>query len=713
MKEVTQPKLHRQNRFRLPDRWKTSPRVRLFLYVGLGICCYFLLMGHVLPQQYEDLSPGTEAKETIVSPVTTVDQAQTEKAREKAAESVGKQYRINEQLTDRQIKRLDKLYSDIKGIQSNDSLDAKEKTKKLKEILPYGLSKEFYRKLPSVKSGEWMEVRVLSREVLQEILSDGVRKEEVEQKRDLVDKALVTSSLGSQARFVVRELTRQMVVPNEFYNKEQTEKLREAAKENVEPIPIKKGEAIVTSGEVITQDQYQKLKDLGFLRKHPNPLPYIGLGLLICLILGLLAIFVHRFQPNVYKDNVKTSMLFSAFLLTLLGMKVVSFGQNLEWSTVGYLAPAALGTMLITLLLDLSLALWCSALFGIFAAILFNGADNQVLFDFRYGLVTVASGAAAAFALAGVRNRLAIFRASLISSGVSVLTISALYALVPVDGNWMVWLQSIAFGAAGGIFSAVLTIGFLQHFETVFDMLSPLRLLELSNPNHPLLRKLLIETPGTYHHSVIVGNLAEAAAESIGADGLLCRVGAYYHDVGKTKRPQFFIENQIQMENPHDKISPNLSKSIIISHAKDGYEMLQSYKMPTLICDIAAQHHGTTLLKYFYHKAKEQSDGNQVLEADYRYPGPKAQFKEAAIVGIADCVEAAVRSLARPSPERVENMVRKIIQDRLEDGQFNECDLTLKELDLIARSMCETLQGIFHSRIEYPDGNQGKGVKPA
>lgn len=244
-------------------------------------------------------------------------------------------------------------------------------------------------------------------------------------------------------------------------------------------------------------------------------------------------------------------------------------------------------------------------------------------------------------------------------------------------------------------------------------MLSPLRLLELSNPNHPLLRKLLIETPGTYHHSVIVGNLAEAAAEAVGANGLLCRVGAYYHDVGKTKRPQFFIENQMA-ENPHDKISPNLSKSIIISHAKDGYEMLREYNIPTPICDIAAQHHGTTLLKYFYHQAREQSDGAQVLEADYRYPGPKAQFKEAAIVGIADCVEAAVRSLARPSPERVENMVRKIIQDRLEDGQFDECDLTFKELDLIARSICETLQGIFHSRIEYPeDSHQGKGVKPA
>ena len=227
--------------------------------------------------------------------------------------------------------------------------------------------------------------------------------------------------------------------------------------------------------------------------------------------------------------------------------------------------------------------------------------------------------------------------------------------------------------------------------------------MELSNPNHPLLRKLLVEAPGTYHHSVMVANLAESAAEAIGADGFWPGWVAYYHDIGKTKRPQFYIENQMQMDNPHDKISPHLSKTIILSHPRDGVEMLEAYRIPKPIRDIAAQHHGTTLLKYFYHKAKELNGDNQVLEEDFRYPGPKAQFKEAAIVGIADSIEAAVRSVSRPTPGRIESIVRKVIQERLEDGQFNECDLTLKELEIIGRSMCETLQGIFHVRIEYPE----------
>lgn len=261
--------------------------------------------------------------------------------------------------------------------------------------------------------------------------------------------------------------------------------------------------------------------------------------------------------------------------------------------------------------------------------------------------------------------------------------------------------------------AAVLTIGLLPFFEAAFSILSPMKLIELSNPNQPLLRKLLIEAPGTYHHSVIVGNLAESAAEAIGADGLLARVGAFYHDLGKTKRPQFFIENQVNKENPHDKIAPNLSKTIIINHARDGVDILREAHIPKPIQDIAGQHHGTTLLKFFYNKALKQEDSGQVLEEDYRYPGPKAQFKEAAIVGIADSVEAAVRSIGRPTPSRIEALVHKIIQDRLEDGQFDECDLTLKELDLIGKSMLETLQGIFHQRIEYPEEAQGKGAKHA
>ncbi|MBW7459573.1 HDIG domain-containing protein, partial [Paenibacillus sepulcri] len=206
--------------------------------------------------------------------------------------------------------------------------------------------------------------------------------------------------------------------------------------------------------------------------------------------------------------------------------------------------------------------------------------------------------------------------------------------------------------------------------------------------------------------------LSEAAAEAIGANGLLCRVGSYYHDIGKTKRPSYFIENQSNIENPHDSIDPKLSKSIIIAHARDGVEMLKNHNIPKPIRDIAEQHHGTTFLQYFYHKAWKQAEAageeTDFTEDDFRYPGPKAQSKEAAIVGIADCIEAAVRSLRSPTMEQVESMINKIIKNRLDDGQFNECDLTLKELDQIAQTLKESVIGIFHSRIEYPEDSKPK-----
>ncbi|RKJ21997.1 HDIG domain-containing protein, partial [Butyricicoccus sp. 1XD8-22] len=240
--------------------------------------------------------------------------------------------------------------------------------------------------------------------------------------------------------------------------------------------------------------------------------------------------------------------------------------------------------------------------------------------------------------------------------------------------------------------SGALTMGLLPFFESAFGLLSTMKLIELSNPNHPLLKKILTETPGTYHHSVMVANLAEAACEAIDADGLLARVGCYYHDVGKTRRPAFFIENQMSGINPHDSLPPERSAEIILAHTTDGAELLRRHKMPKEIIDIALQHHGTSTLKFFVHKAKEE--GKEVDEALFSYPGPKPQTKEAAVISIADSVEAAVRSMKNPNAEKVRNLVHSIIQSRVQENQFDECDVSIKELKIIEEVLCETLNGI-------------------
>src|SRR5690606_35916981 len=261
----------------------------------------------------------------------------------------------------------------------------------------------------------------------------------------------------------------------------------------------------------------------------------------------------------------------------------------------------------------------------------------------------------------------------------------------------------VVWALVGGFLSAVLTIGTLPFLETALGILTPVRLLELANPNQPLLRRLLLEAPGTYHHSIMVANLCEAAAEQVGADSLLARVGAYYHDVGKMKRPYFFIENQFGGVNPHEKIAPNLSALIITSHVRDGVELAREYGLPEEIIKFIREHHGTTTVEYFYHKAMEDEHAQGVIEENFRYPGPIPQSKETAICMLADGSEAAVRAMTRPTPGRTEAMVRKVIRDRLNGGQLDHCDLTLADLDRIARTFTQILTGLFHSRIEYPE----------
>ncbi|MGH7751551.1 MAG: HDIG domain-containing metalloprotein, partial [Gemmatimonadales bacterium] len=262
-------------------------------------------------------------------------------------------------------------------------------------------------------------------------------------------------------------------------------------------------------------------------------------------------------------------------------------------------------------------------------------------------------------------------------------------------------VRDAAVGMVNGVVVGIFAIGVLPYLENLFGLVTPIKLLELSNPGHPLLRRLQMEAPGTYHHSVIVANLAEAAADAIGADGLLVRVGTYYHDVGKIRRPVFFVENQIGVENPHERMSPSLSALTVAAHVRDGQDMAREYGLPNSVADFIPEHHGTTLITYFYHQAVER--GDEPEPAAFRYEGPKPQTRETAIVMLADAVEAAVRSLPRPTPDRIYEVVRRIIHERLEDGQLDECDLMFRDLEQIAQTFTRVLTGIFHPRIEYPD----------
>lgn len=412
----------------------------------------------------------------------------------------------------------------------------------------------------------------------------------------------------------------------------------------------------------------------------------IGISLLTLGLLVALAVYLYKYQRNVF-DN---SRLIGLLGLILIALAFIS--KIITPFLPGYLIPVAGVAMLVTILFNDQLGFF-TVLLGTIMVGLVTG--NHVEFP----IVSALSGLVAVFMVSQVSQRSELTQAGL---GISLSLAYLGLAIGLIQGlPFVMTIRNAGWGLISGIFSAVLTIGTLPFLETVFGVTTSLKLLELSSPNQFLLRELMTNAPGTYNHSVVTANLAESAAEAVGADPLLSRVGAYYHDIGKMKRPFFFIENQIDI-NEHDKINPNLSCLIITAHVKEGVELAREHKLPREIIEIIREHHGTTLVTYFYHRAKEAVVKERISEDDFRYSGVRPRSKEAALVMLADSVEAAARTMSKPSLNRLEQLIRKIVQEKLNDGQLDESALTLADLEKIIRAFTQTIASVYHYRIEYP-----------
>ncbi|WP_391573255.1 HD family phosphohydrolase [Cohnella sp.] len=728
--------------------WKNSAAMRWLLLLLFVFLFYFSLAPRIVPETY-DITLNAKADKDIRAPRQEVDEKATLQAQEDAANGVPDMYSIV-QLKNEVL--VNELFARIEELNMDDQITEADRVDIFRRVIPervdqyvasfvissrnseaysaellaemqrvvaaqkYAIPEETYYKIPRMSPEQLQEMRGVARDVVRRLTIESLANAETG--RTKVAELVNASSLSLKTeREIVQELARLAITPNKFYDKKETETARMKAKENTPQVVIKQGDIVVKKGQVISEALYEKLDGMGLLQERKNYWPQLG-TLLLSVILTL-ALYVYGELTSastiLRKTNAHWVMLLLIFALNLLFMHLVALTYSADWPFVGYLAPIAMGGMLVTLLLDMHLGLVSSLLFTLLASVILN-VEQKFMFDFHYGFVAAVVSFTAVLAIHKASQRSSILKAGIMVSLFGSVAVLALMLINPEPSRSDL-LQSVIFMLASGLLTAVLVIGLMPFFEVTFGILSALKLVELSNPNHPLLRKLLTETPGTYHHSLMVGNLSETAAEAVGANGLLCRVGSFYHDVGKTKRPLYFIENQNASGNPHDKLDPKVSASIIVAHARDGADMLKAHKLPKPIRDIAEQHHGSTFLKYFYYKAVKQAQeqGKEIdfTEDDYRYPGPKAQSKEAAIVGIADCVEAAVRSLNHPKVEQIEEMIAKIIKDRLDDHQFNECDLTMKELDKIAQTLKEAVIGMFHSRIEYPDDKQLKQAKEA
>ena len=498
---------------------------------------------------------------------------------------------------------------------------------------------------------------------------------------------------------IIPTVLRTCVKPNMIIDEEATEEARQKAREAVEPVVYQQGQNIIREGDRITNSQVELLRSLGLLTDdHYDYSVYGGAVILTVLAMISLLMMLRLLMKDVLTDIRKLSVILIILVLCFGFASLATLLPSL------YIIPIALGMILGTVLIGYRAGIALT----IPLALLFSGITSVASSTTFYDVVlimanTLSCGAATVWFLKGRPQRLRVLVSGVIAAVFSLIMIVGVKLLTSAETLDMI--KTGVWALAGSILSGVLAIALQPVFEGLFHLATPSRLLEITNPNQPLMKRLMLEAPGTYHHSIIVANLAEAAADKIGANTFLARAGAYYHDIGKLKRPGYFSENQ-RGGNPHENTDPYVSAAILTSHTKDGALIAQKEHLPPEVMDIIVQHHGVTPVMFFYHKALQMADGKHVDINDFRYAGPKPQTKEASIVMLADTIEAAVRSMKDPTPKGIDQFIERLIRGKLEDGQLSDCPLSLRDIDQICSAFSGILKGVYHERIEYPKVQQ-------
>lgn len=663
---------------------------KIYVYIITFVVIYAIMLSSLVTQKY-DLKEGDIARVDIKASREVEDKLATDARRKQAADSVGQQYNKKTEVEASSESDLNTNFDKINNIR-NANVDVNQKASNIKNTIVYNLSDEDINNLINMSKEEFNSLRELIVKSIKGIYSNDIREgnsDDIRKAQDYVNLQFNNSKFNKNINDLGITISNFYIKPNLFLDEDKTSEIRDSAEKKVSPVIIKKDQIIVKEGEPVTKEQLQILQDLGLLNSNnsSNWFMYVNLAVLILVVLFIEIFYLYKFHSDLYRDNSKLILIFLLNIISLILARSI-------YIISPFLIPLACMPMLLILLINDKVALFISIL----NCILISGV---VEFNAQITLISVTSALIPVIVLKKMQMRNDILYSSIYIAVInSLITFSVGFL---ISNNVIEVLKITGFSFLGACISAILTVGFLPFLESTFDIVTTVKLLELSNPNQPLLKRLLMEAPGTYHHSILVANIAEVAAENIGGNPVLTRVCAYYHDIGKVIRPYFFKENQIGNDNPHDKISPNLSALVIISHVKDGLELAKEYKLPKTIQDTIAEHHGTTLVKYFYITMKNLSENpEEVSEESFKYPGPIPTTKENAVIMLADSVEASVRSISNPTRGKIEEMVNNIIKARLNEGQLDNCDLTLKDIDIIRKSFLKTLDGIYHQRIEYP-----------
>ncbi|WP_302739491.1 HD family phosphohydrolase [uncultured Clostridium sp.] len=667
------------------DKWK-----RIFLFTITAILIYFILMTVVTPKRYK-LNEGDIATVDIKAPRDIIDEEATKLKEQEVTAKVEKKFTLKNEIKIEASDNVKGFFDKLINLKSN-NIDEKSKIAELKKIDTINLSDSEYKELLDLSVDKDTELQWIALTAIDKAYENQIEEDSkaIADAKSIVDQYLSRQGLESNIEVILREICESQVKANYFFDQSKTDEAIKEALKGVSKVMIKKNQIIVKEGEPITQKQINILTELGLIGEDISKdyiYTYIILFFYVLFVLILQYIYMKN-ENNKILNNTKL-----VFLILLLNLLSLIIARVFTLVSV-FLIPIACTPILMTVFLGSKISIIINSFNLLFIGIII-GFDPQII------LVAIVANIISSLTLKKVNQRNDILYSTAylaVSSAIIVLSSGIL-----LSNNIKRILIDVALATGGAFISGILAMGLLPFLESSFNLVTNMKLLELSNPNNLLLKRLLMEAPGTYHHSIMVANLAEVAAEEVGANPMLVRVGAYYHDIGKIKRPFFFGENQLGGVNPHDKISPALSTTIIISHVKDGLELAKEYDVPTIVTDMIAQHHGTTLVKYFYYTLKNNSENPDLIkEDDFRYPGPKPQTKEAAIIMMADSVEAAVRSIQEPTLDKIEAMVNNIIKDKLNSNQLNECDLTFKDLEVIKACFLKVLKGIYHHRIEYP-----------
>jgi len=686
-------------------RYFQESRTRMLAWLGMFVLIFLIILSaHFVPER-TIWEVGSVSDQDIQSDryLTFVDEEGTLRKQQQVLEDFQDVYRIDlnkfNSITIAEISESFNALEEISVAQKDgELLKTVEKISMAHEAFDFNLEADEWTVLVNLEGNRIQWLYNQGADYAITVMSNGVVQENLENAREKILQSIRNDRYitGAEEKFMLQVMQGVPLYATYVVDKEATEAKKAELLATVTPekVVVQKGELVVGKGEVLTERQSLILQQLGYTKSTSPVLVVLGLAVLIAILVVLMRGFMIHFTPKIYQDERKIVLLMLLLAGTLffydlfLSLNISTVTERA--AQVGYLLPVAMGTMLITILLDVRLGIIANIVLALFAGLYTENAS--------FAVVALLGGLTGCLGVSALGQRSDISRTAFAIAVVNAVSIIGLGMIQSQTID--VILYGVGFGIFNGLISSIFTMGILPYLETIFGITTSIRLLELANPNQPLLKRLMTEAPGTYHHCIMVGNLGEAAADAIGANGLEVRLGAYYHDIGKLKRPYFFAENQFSGANPHDNITPQLSTLIITSHVKDGLEMAREEKLPPILMDMIAQHHGDSKVSYFYFKAKELDENAR--EQDFRYENPKPQTKEAAILMMADTVEAAVRSKKDATPGQIEGFIRTLIKGKLNDGQFDECELTFRDLDQIAVAFTRVINGIYHKRVEYP-----------